>query len=133
MRIGILGDIHSNFEALSTVVRAMRSEGIDHWVQVGDVVGYGAGAERLHPPWIRELNCTVCIGNHDAAVVVNELDRPNTSTRTPAQADRVDPGTSFSTEELRLPAPATRWWSSIASTTPWSTAHCTCRSCSATS
>ena len=35
MRIGILGDIHGNLEALTAVVDAMKKEGIDEWVQVG--------------------------------------------------------------------------------------------------
>lgn len=68
MRIGILGDIHSNLDALQPVVEALRGQKIDCWVQVGDIVGYGAEPSeciRL----VRELNCTVCLGNHDAAVV----------------------------------------------------------------
>lgn len=68
MRIGILGDIHSNLEALQAVVRELKQANLDQWVQVGDIVGYGAQPKeciRL----VRELNCTVCIGNHDAAVI----------------------------------------------------------------
>ncbi len=72
MRIGILGDIHSNFEALTTAVKALRAEGVDHWVQVGDIVGYGPDPQACLD-LVRELNCTVCMGNHDAAVV-NLLD-----------------------------------------------------------
>lgn len=68
MRIGILGDIHSNLEALTTVVQAMRDDGVDHWVQVGDIVGYGPDP-RPCIELVRGLNCTVCMGNHDAAVV----------------------------------------------------------------
>lgn len=68
MRIGILGDIHSNLEALQSAISALQEEAVDHWVQVGDIVGYGARPSeciRL----VRDLNCTVCLGNHDAAVV----------------------------------------------------------------
>lgn len=68
MRIGILGDIHSNLEALQTVVEAMQAESIEHWVQVGDIVGYGPDPQPCID-LVRELNCTVCMGNHDAAVV----------------------------------------------------------------
>ena len=68
MRIGILGDIHSNLEALTTVVDAMRDEGVDHWVQVGGIIGYGPDP-RPCIEIVRALNCTVCMGNHDAAVV----------------------------------------------------------------
>ena len=68
MRIGILGDVHGNLEALEATVTALQSASIDHWVQVGDIVGYGAQpAECIRR--VRELNCTVCLGNHDAAVV----------------------------------------------------------------
>ena len=40
MRIGILGDIHANFEALTAVVDALRADRVDTYVQVGDIVGY---------------------------------------------------------------------------------------------
>ncbi|MCA8957596.1 MAG: metallophosphoesterase family protein [Planctomycetes bacterium] len=68
MRIGILGDVHGNMDALEVVVAKVREEGVDHWVQVGDIVGYGAEPSECID-LIRELNCTICIGNHDAAVV----------------------------------------------------------------
>ncbi len=68
MRIGILGDIHSNLEALTAVVERLRHEDVEHWVQVGDVVGYGADPIECIQV-VRELRCTVCLGNHDAAVV----------------------------------------------------------------
>jgi len=68
MRIGILGDVHSNLEALSAVVDAMRKDGVDHWLQVGDVVGYGPDPVECIE-MIQELGCRVCLGNHDAAVV----------------------------------------------------------------
>ena len=68
MRIGILGDIHGNMEALTSVVGEMRAEGIDEWVQVGDLVGYGPQPSECID-LVRELGCTVCMGNHDAAVL----------------------------------------------------------------
>lgn len=68
MRIGILGDIHGNMEALSAVVAAMRRERIDEWVQVGDIVGYGPEPSACID-LVRELGCKVCMGNHDAAVL----------------------------------------------------------------
>jgi diadenosine tetraphosphatase ApaH/serine/threonine PP2A family protein phosphatase len=68
MRIGILGDVHSNLEALTAAVACLRTERIDHWVQVGDIVGYGADPIACIE-LVRSLGCTVCLGNHDAAVV----------------------------------------------------------------
>ncbi|MCI0342371.1 MAG: metallophosphatase family protein [Planctomycetales bacterium] len=67
MRYGILGDIHSNFEALDTVIRELRKERVDRWISVGDVVGYGADPARCVDV-VRELKCTVVAGNHDYAV-----------------------------------------------------------------
>lgn len=68
MRIGILGDIHGNAEALRAVVGALRREGVDTWVQVGDIVGYGPEPS-LCIDLVRELGCITCLGNHDAAVL----------------------------------------------------------------
>jgi len=68
MRFGILGDIHGNREALTAVVDAMRAEGIDEWVQVGDIVGYGPEPSACIDI-VRDLGCVVCMGNHDAAVL----------------------------------------------------------------
>ncbi len=68
MRIGILGDIHGNLEALNAVVEAAANERIDEWVQVGDIVGYGPEPSACIDI-VRRLNCIVCLGNHDAAVL----------------------------------------------------------------
>lgn len=68
MRIGILGDIHANAEALRAVVAAARGEGVEIWVQVGDIVGYGPEPS-LCIDMVRDLGCITCLGNHDAAVL----------------------------------------------------------------
>ena len=68
MRIGILGDIHGNAEALRAVVAALRRDGVDTWVQVGDIVGYGPEPS-VCIDIVRELGCITCLGNHDAAVL----------------------------------------------------------------
>ncbi|MCU0862725.1 MAG: metallophosphatase family protein [Planctomycetes bacterium] len=72
MRIGILGDIHANAEALRAVVDALQRERVDTWVQVGDIVGYGPEPS-VCIDIVRELGCIVCLGNHDQAVI-GELD-----------------------------------------------------------
>lgn len=72
MKYGILGDIHSNLSALSTVLDAFKSEGVDHVISVGDVVGYGA-APRECIDLVRSVEATVVKGNHDAACV-DEID-----------------------------------------------------------
>src|SRR5258706_8208632 len=68
MRIGILGDIHGNLEALTAVVGRMQQDHVDEWVQVGDIVGYGPEPSECID-LVRNLGCIVCLGNHDAAVL----------------------------------------------------------------
>ena len=72
MKYGILGDIHANLSALTTVLDRMDTEGVDLIVSVGDVVGYGA-APRECIAILREREVRVVKGNHDAACV-RELD-----------------------------------------------------------
>lgn len=67
MRYGILGDIHSNLPALTAVLETLRRAGVDRYLCLGDVVGYGADAAacvRL----VRELEPLIVAGNHDWAV-----------------------------------------------------------------
>lgn len=68
MKIGILGDVHGNLDALTAVVDALKSENVDVWVQVGDIVGYGPQPSECIEV-IRDLGCVTCLGNHDAAVL----------------------------------------------------------------
>ena len=63
-KYAILGDIHSNLEALDVVLNDARKQGATHFICVGDVVGYNANpAECLEK--IRELGCATARGNHD--------------------------------------------------------------------
>ena len=63
-RIAILGDIHSNLEALNAVLDDCRAQGVTDFLCTGDVVGYNANpCECLKI--IRELGCPVVKGNHD--------------------------------------------------------------------
>ncbi len=67
-RYGILGDIHGNLEALNAVMESMQSEGVTHFACVGDIVGYGANPIECVKT-VRNLNCKVVLGNHDAGAV----------------------------------------------------------------
>ncbi len=69
MIYGLISDIHGNLEALDAVLDELR--GIDAFLCMGDIVGYGAdpGAcvER-----VRQLPNLICVaGNHDLAAVSN--------------------------------------------------------------
>jgi predicted phosphodiesterase len=67
MRLGILSDIHANYEALSAVLEAYRDEAIDIYYCLGDTVGYG-GSPNECAEIIRGLVKATVLGNHDAAV-----------------------------------------------------------------
>lgn len=67
MRIGIISDIHGNFEALQAVLEAFQSIEIDKFVCLGDVVGYGAQPNECCEA-VREIVSHAVLGNHDAAV-----------------------------------------------------------------
>ncbi len=68
MRYAVLSDIHGNLEALTAVMDVLAGQRIDHYLCLGDVVGYGAdpGAclDRL-----AACQATVVSGNHDAACI----------------------------------------------------------------
>lgn len=64
MRFGIFSDVHSNLEAFEAVVEAFRSEAVDRYIFLGDIIGYGADpieCIRL----LRQLNPIIVAGNHD--------------------------------------------------------------------
>jgi len=68
MKYGILGDIHSNLSALEAVLAEMSKEGIDRYIQVGDLVGYGADPIAVIDR-VLELKPIVVCGNHDLASI----------------------------------------------------------------
>jgi len=63
-KFAILGDIHSNWEALSAVLEDCREQGATDFVCVGDLVGYNADPVRCLRA-VRELTPHVVRGNHD--------------------------------------------------------------------
>ena len=63
-KIAILGDIHSNIDALNVVLEDCRREGVDEYLCTGDIVGYNACPHECLSI-IREIGCPVVKGNHD--------------------------------------------------------------------
>lgn len=63
-KFAILGDIHSNIDALTVVLDDCRSQGVTDFLCTGDVVGYNA-CPRECLEIIRDLGCPVVMGNHD--------------------------------------------------------------------
>ncbi len=64
MKFAILGDIHSNLEALQNVLADAQAQGVNRYACVGDIVGYNANpVECLNI--VRDLNAISVRGNHD--------------------------------------------------------------------
>lgn len=68
MNIGVIGDIHGNLEALTSVLEALDTEKVDEIVSVGDIVGYGANPVECIA-LVRDRASTVVAGNHDYGTV----------------------------------------------------------------
>lgn len=68
MRYLIFGDIHGNLEAFLSLLKFAKKRKIDHYLFLGDLVGYGASPNEIVQK-IRSLNPISLIrGNHDKAV-----------------------------------------------------------------
>jgi diadenosine tetraphosphatase ApaH/serine/threonine PP2A family protein phosphatase len=67
VRYGVLGDVHSNLEALKAVLEAIDREKPDALVSPGDIVGYGAAPKECLG-LVRERAPALVAGNHDWAV-----------------------------------------------------------------
>ena len=63
----VLSDIHSNLEALTTVLSDIESRGIDTIYCLGDVVGYGPNPKECLDLIINKVKWCV-LGNHDYGV-----------------------------------------------------------------
>lgn len=72
MRLALLADIHSNLDALQSVLKEVDRRGVDQIVCLGDVVGYGAEAQAC-VDLVRERCSVTVLGNHDEAVVTGEV------------------------------------------------------------
>jgi len=72
MRYAIFSDIHSNIEAYEASLEVMLKEKVDHYICLGDIVGYGANPKEcisITQGLIKEKGCICVAGNHDAATV----------------------------------------------------------------
>jgi diadenosine tetraphosphatase ApaH/serine/threonine PP2A family protein phosphatase len=70
MRVALLADIHANLEALKACIADARENGVDRWVFLGDIVGYGADPAACLGI-VREAcekGAVAIKGNHDEAV-----------------------------------------------------------------
>jgi predicted phosphodiesterase len=68
LRYGIFGDIHGNFDALEAALAVMEQEGVEEYICLGDIVGYGAEPRECVAK-IRDMGCMCLAGNHDHAAI----------------------------------------------------------------
>ncbi len=68
MRIAMISDIHSNFEAFGRCMEDIEQSGVDRVVNLGDAIGYGPQPEEVLD--LLEKKCIPNIlGNHELAVL----------------------------------------------------------------
>lgn len=65
MKIGIISDVHSNYEAINSVLENIKE--VDEFICLGDIVGYGANPNDCIEK-LKDINCRCIGGNHDFAV-----------------------------------------------------------------
>lgn len=66
MIYALISDIHSNVEALEAVLKDAQEQGVQGYLCVGDIVGYGAEPHECVQK-VRQLQGVVIAGNHDYA------------------------------------------------------------------
>lgn len=68
MRYLLFADIHGNLEALLSVLKFVQKKRIDHYLFMGDVVGYGASPNEVIQKLQGLKPLSTVRGNHDKAV-----------------------------------------------------------------
>ncbi|SHJ71834.1 phosphoesterase, MJ0936 family [Anaerobranca californiensis DSM 14826] len=67
MKIAVISDIHSNIEALNSVLNKIQEENCQQIICLGDLVGYGPHPNEVIER-IKGLNIPTILGNYDEAV-----------------------------------------------------------------
>jgi predicted phosphodiesterase len=68
MRYLIFADIHGNLEAFQAVLKFVQKKKLDHYVFLGDLVGYGASPNEIVQKVQALKPLSIIRGNHDKAV-----------------------------------------------------------------
>ena len=74
MSTAAISDIHSNIEALQTVLERIKALEVDEIVCLGDIVGYNASPNECIDI-LRNENATCILGNHDASAA--DIEEPS--------------------------------------------------------
>jgi len=69
VKYGIFSDIHSNVEAMTVAAKAMKADGCEEYLCLGDLVGYYSNPVEIIE-LVQSMDCwKVVLGNHDAACI----------------------------------------------------------------
>jgi predicted phosphodiesterase len=71
MRLAVLSDIHSNYEAFKQVLEDIDKSRVDAAISLGDNIGYGPEPERVIQA-IKARNIATVQGNHELAIKEDE-------------------------------------------------------------
>lgn len=90
MKIALLADVHANLEALSACLAHAEAAGAEHWVFLGDLVGYGADPQAVLDIVMAyvDTGAVAILGNHDEAVFRDIRYEPSTAARSSAEWTR---------------------------------------------
>lgn len=91
MKIGIISDIHSNYEALNSILFELKKNNPGIIYSLGDVVGYGASPNECFETLTKNKVISI-LGNHDYAVVTDDDDFMN---------DVAKQGVKFTRKEMK--------------------------------
>lgn len=69
MRIAVFSDIHSNLEALQAFIDHSFTKRVDHYMCLGDIVGYGANPNSCISVLQAMPGISFILGNHDSAAM----------------------------------------------------------------
>ena len=73
MRIGVFSDVHGNLEALQAVLKRLKQEGAEQFIQCGDLIGYGPDPDACVRRVARLPLLASVMGNHDAVLAFPAL------------------------------------------------------------
>jgi putative phosphoesterase len=64
MKIAVISDIHGNYDALVEVLKKAKTEGVEHLLVLGDIVGYYYHPDKILKA-LSEWSCDIIKGNHE--------------------------------------------------------------------
>jgi putative phosphoesterase len=74
MKIGVIGDIHGNFDALKSVLASARREKVDLILNTGDLIGYYFQPKKVVDA-LDGFNCINVKGNHEQMLAISAVDK----------------------------------------------------------